>query len=88
LLMAPILMWVLSVRLGVSLRSLAQVWAAPATASALMLLSIRMLEGSLSSGALELLALILAGAAIYGSALVALSWRSTRSRLQLGGIWR
>ncbi len=88
LLTIPVLVRVLSVRLGVSVRSLAQIWAAPATASALMLLSMRWLEGSQSSGALGLLGLISAGAAVYGAALVPLSWRSTRSRLQVGGIWR
>jgi hypothetical protein len=88
LLTIPVLVWVLSVRLGVSVRSLAQIWAAPATASAIMLLSMRWLEGSQSSGALGLLGLISAGAAVYGAALVPLSWRSTRSRLQVGGIWR
>jgi O-antigen/teichoic acid export membrane protein len=84
----PVLVWLLSARLGVSVRSLVQVWAAPATASAFMLLAIRWLEGSQPSGTLGLLTLILAGAAIYGIALAVLSWRSTRSRLQLGGIWR
>ncbi len=88
LLTVPVLAWVLSVRLGVSVRSLVQIWAAPATASAFMLLSLRWLEGRQSSGALGLLALIFAGAAVYGTALVALSWRSNRSRLQLAGIWR
>jgi O-antigen/teichoic acid export membrane protein len=88
LLTVPVLMRVLSVRLGVSVRSLVQAWAAPATASAFIPPSMRWLEGSLSSGALGLLALIFAGAAVYGTALVTLSWRSTRNRLQLAGIWR
>ena len=88
LLTVPVLVWVLSVRLGVSVRSLVQIWVAPATASAFMLLSLRWLEGRQSSGALGLLALIFAGAAVYGTALVAMSWRSNRSRLQLAGTWR
>jgi O-antigen/teichoic acid export membrane protein len=88
LLTVPVLGWVLSVRLGVSVRSLVQIWATPAMASVFMLLSMRWLEGNQSSSALGLLALIFAGAAIYGAALVTLSWPSTRSRLQLAGIWR
>ena len=89
LLMPPVLVSVLSIRLGVPVRSLVHIWAAPAMASVLMLLSLRWLEGSPlgDRGALGLLALIFAGAAVYGIALLTLSWRSTRNRLQLGGGW-
>jgi PST family polysaccharide transporter len=83
----PALMWVLSVQLGVSVRALAGIWAAPAAASVLMLVSLRWLEddGVSNSGVLGLLTLIIAGAAVYGITLLALSWRATHRKLRFGG---
>jgi hypothetical protein len=90
LLTLPLLVSVLSIRLGVSVRTLARIWAAPATASVLMLLSLRWLAQSplADHGALGLPELIATGAAVYGVALLALSWRSTRGKLLLGSYRR
>jgi O-antigen/teichoic acid export membrane protein len=89
LLTLPVLVSVLSIRLGVSVRSLAEIWAAPTTASVIMLISLRWLEQSPLSdqGAAGLLALIVVGAIIYGLALTVLTWRTTRNRL-LPGTYR
>jgi O-antigen/teichoic acid export membrane protein len=82
----PALVWVLSAQLGVSVRSLGDIWAAPVTASVLMLLCLRRLEdGPLpEQNGMGLLTLIVSGAVVYGVALVALSWRSTRGKLRPG----
>ena len=91
LLSLPVLISVLSVRLGVSARSLAQIWAAPLTASVLMLLFLHWLDESQlpANGLLSLLLLIAAGAIIYGIALFALCPRSLRNKILLGGaFWR
>ena len=90
LLTLPLLISVLSIRLGVSVGALARIWAAPATASVLMLLSLRWLAKSplADHGALGLPELIATGAAVYGVALLALSWRSTRGKLLLGSYRR
>jgi len=90
LLTLPILVSVLSIRLGVSVRTVIQIWAAPASASMLMLLCLRWLDSSLrpDQGTLGLLGLMVAGAGVYGVALLALSGRSTRNKLLLGAYWR
>lgn len=86
LLTLPVLVSALSIRLGVSAQALARIWAAPATASILMLLSLRWLErGSFAHhGGLGLPELIVTGAAVYGVAVFALSWGSMRGKPLFG----
>jgi O-antigen/teichoic acid export membrane protein len=86
LLIVPILIRVLAARLGLSARALSEIWVAPLTASILMMLGLRWLDGNqqFGQGALGLLAMITAGAAIYCVSLLALSSRSTRNKLLLG----
>jgi O-antigen/teichoic acid export membrane protein len=76
----PLLIWVLSRRLGVSVSSLAKIWAAPAAASALMLLTLRWLDHDAADQTmLGLVVMIMTAAAVYGIAIVA--WRSGSARL-------
>jgi O-antigen/teichoic acid export membrane protein len=86
----PVLVWTLAARLGVSGRSLAQIWSVPVLATVLMLLSLRWLEGGTlrDPDRFGLLALIVMGALVYGLALIALSWRNTHHKLLLGAHWR
>jgi O-antigen/teichoic acid export membrane protein len=90
LLTLPVLISVLSARLGVSVRSLAQTWGAPLTASVLMLLFLHWLEESQlpANSPLSLLALVTAGAIIYGIALFALCPRRLRNKILRGTHWR
>lgn len=90
LLTFPVLLSVLSARLGVPLRTMAHIWGAPAAASILMLGSLRWLERTQLSeqGALGLLASIIWAASVYGILLLALSWRRTRNKHPLGGYRR
>ena len=87
LLTVPVLMSMLSKWLGVSIRTQLRIWAAPASASMLMLLCLHWLEQSSlkTRGAPGLPELIVAGAAVYSVALLALSWRSTRNMALLWG---
>ena len=73
----PVLVLVLSRQLGVSVTSLAQVWAPPAIASALMLLFLRWFDQAhlLQQSTSGLLELIVAAALVYGSAFLILAWR-------------
>jgi O-antigen/teichoic acid export membrane protein len=84
----PVLAWVFSVRLGVPVRVLAQIWFAPAVAAVLMLVTLRWLEHGAADGFPGLLMMIAAGAAVYGVVLVALSWRGTLGLLPFGALRR
>jgi O-antigen/teichoic acid export membrane protein len=90
LLTLPVLLSVLSIRLGVPVGMMAQIWGAPATASFLMLVSLRWLERSQLSdqGALGLLATIVAAASVYSILVLTLSSRNTRKKLLFGGCRR
>jgi PST family polysaccharide transporter len=90
LLTLPVLVSMLATRLGLSVQSLVRIWMAPVSASVLMLLCLRWLErGPLAEqGALGLLKLIATGAAVYGLALLTLSWQSTRGKPLLWGFRR
>jgi O-antigen/teichoic acid export membrane protein len=78
----PLLVLVLSRSLGVSVPSLAKIWAAPAAASALMLLALRWLDHDLADQTMvRLTAMIMTAAIVYGIALAALTGRGRSGRL-------
>ena len=80
----PVLISILSYRLGVTARTLAQIWSAPLSASILMALFLHWFAGSRLS-AMGLLGVILIGAIVYGVALYALLPRSMRTKIVLWG---
>jgi O-antigen/teichoic acid export membrane protein len=78
----PVLTHVMSSRLGVSGRALLQLWTAPVVASMLMLLGLEWLAASqaLNPGPLALAIRIVAAAALYAIAWLALSGWSARTK--------
>jgi PST family polysaccharide transporter len=83
LLSVPVLISILSARLGISARTLARIWIAPLIASIFMLLFLHWFADSQLSF-VGLLGLIAAGAVVYGIALLALFPRSLRNKVLLG----
>jgi O-antigen/teichoic acid export membrane protein len=81
----PMVVIVLSAKLGVPLPKLVRIWGTPIAASLLMLLVLRWLQGihPRQPGAGGLGLLILAGAAAYGLAVSPLAWQAARRRFLL-----